>query len=34
VKPVHVQTDLDVARFNRMFVELMKAGPPREGAAR
>jgi purine nucleosidase len=25
--PVHVQEDLDSARFDRMFVELMKAGP-------
>ena len=34
VKPVHVQRDLDLARFNRMFVELMKAAPRREGAAK
>jgi inosine-uridine nucleoside N-ribohydrolase len=27
MQPVHVQEDLDVARFDRMFVELMKAGP-------
>ncbi|CAN5465553.1 nucleoside hydrolase [soil metagenome] len=27
VKPVHVQTELDTARFNRMFVDLMKAAP-------
>jgi purine nucleosidase len=29
VKPVHVQTELDSARFNRMFVELMRAAPQR-----
>jgi purine nucleosidase len=34
VKPVHVQTDLDPARFNRMFVELMKAAPVHGDAAR
>jgi purine nucleosidase len=27
VKPVHVQMELDSAKFNRMFVELMKAAP-------
>jgi inosine-uridine nucleoside N-ribohydrolase len=27
MQPVHVQEDLDVARFDRMFVDLMKAGP-------
>jgi inosine-uridine nucleoside N-ribohydrolase len=27
LRPVHVQVDLDTARFNRMFVNLMKAGP-------
>jgi purine nucleosidase len=27
VQPVHVQVDLDVARFNKMFVDLMKATP-------
>jgi purine nucleosidase len=27
MQPVQVQEDLDLARFNRMFVELMKAGP-------
>jgi inosine-uridine nucleoside N-ribohydrolase len=27
VKPVHVQTDLDTAKFYRMFVELMKGAP-------
>jgi inosine-uridine nucleoside N-ribohydrolase len=27
VQPVHVQEDLDVARFDRMFVDLMKAAP-------
>ncbi len=27
MQPVHVQEDLDVARFNRMFVDLMKAQP-------
>ncbi len=27
VKPVHVFTDLDLPRFNRMFVDLMKAAP-------
>ena len=27
VKPVHVQVDLDIAKFNKMFVELMKAPP-------
>lgn len=27
VQPVHVQEDLDVARFDRMFVNLMKAEP-------
>jgi purine nucleosidase len=29
VKPAHVQGDLDTARFNKMFVELMKAPPQR-----
>jgi len=29
VQPVHVQMDLDVAKFNRMFVDLMKAPPQR-----
>ncbi|WP_255551585.1 nucleoside hydrolase [Granulicella sp. dw_53] len=29
VHPIHVQTDLDVAKFNRMFVEGMKAPPQR-----
>jgi hypothetical protein len=24
---VHVQVDLDLARFNRLFVDLMKAPP-------
>ena len=28
LQPVHVQTDLDLARFNRFFIELMKAPPP------
>jgi inosine-uridine nucleoside N-ribohydrolase len=27
IQPVHVQEDLDVARFDRTFVDLMKAGP-------
>lgn len=27
VQPVHVQEDLDVARFDKMFVDLMKAEP-------
>ncbi len=27
VQPVHVQEDLDVARFNRMFIDLMRAAP-------
>ena len=27
MQPVHVQEDLDVARFDRMFLDLMKAGP-------
>ncbi|SNS35296.1 Inosine-uridine nucleoside N-ribohydrolase [Granulicella rosea] len=27
LQPVHVQMDLDLPRFNRMFVDLMKAGP-------
>jgi len=27
LQPVHVQVDLDLAKFNRMFVELMKAPP-------
>jgi inosine-uridine nucleoside N-ribohydrolase len=31
LQPVHVQTDLDLARFNAMFVELMKAPPLRTG---
>jgi len=34
VKPVHVQTDLVLTRFGRMFVELMKAAPQRGDAAR
>ena len=34
VKPVHVQTDLDLARFNRVFVDLMKAAPQHGDAAR
>jgi purine nucleosidase len=29
VRPVHVQLDLDSAKFNRMFVALMKAAPQR-----
>src|ERR1017187_8094445 len=29
LQPVHVQVDLDLAKFNRMFVELMKAPPPK-----
>ena len=29
LQPVHVQTELDAARFNRMFVDLMKAPPLR-----
>ena len=29
VKPVHVFTDLNVEKFNRMFVDLMKAAPQR-----
>jgi inosine-uridine nucleoside N-ribohydrolase len=29
VKPVHVQMDLDSAKFDRMFVDLMKAAPQR-----
>jgi purine nucleosidase len=31
VQLVHVQTDLDVPRFNKLFLELMK-GPPRPGS--
>ena len=31
VQLVHVQTDLDLPRFNKLFIELMK-GPPRSGA--
>jgi hypothetical protein len=27
MQPVHVQDGLDSARFNKLFVELMKAGP-------
>jgi inosine-uridine nucleoside N-ribohydrolase len=27
MQPVHVQEDLDSARFNKLFVDLMKAGP-------
>jgi inosine-uridine nucleoside N-ribohydrolase len=27
LQPVHVQVDLDLKKFNRMFVELMKAAP-------
>jgi purine nucleosidase len=27
LQPVHVQVDLDTERFDRMFVDLMKAGP-------
>jgi hypothetical protein len=27
LQQVHVQVDLDLAKFNRMFVELMKAPP-------
>jgi purine nucleosidase len=27
VQPVHVQEDLDLSRFDRMFIQLMKAGP-------
>lgn len=27
LQPVHVQTDLDLPRFNRLFIELMKAPP-------
>ena len=29
LQPVHVQTDLDLARFTRLFVDLMKAPPHR-----
>ena len=28
LQPVHVQTDLDLARFNALFVSLMKSPPP------
>jgi inosine-uridine nucleoside N-ribohydrolase len=28
LQPVHVQTDLDTARFYKLFVDLMKAQPP------
>jgi len=31
LQPVHVQTDLDLAKFNRLFVELMKAAPQPTG---
>jgi purine nucleosidase len=29
LQPVHVQVDLDLARFNALFVQLMKAPPPK-----
>jgi inosine-uridine nucleoside N-ribohydrolase len=31
LQPVHVQTDLDLPRFNKLFLELMKA-PPQRGS--
>src|SRR5271154_6098389 len=31
---VHVQTDLDLPRFNKLFIDLMKAPPPSASASR
>jgi inosine-uridine nucleoside N-ribohydrolase len=30
LQPVHVQVDLDSERFDALFVELMKAAPPKQ----